>query len=75
MANFAQNVARQRYSSNAQRLRDHLAFRRGAAFTTLLFVLGEKGANDIAYALSKGNEQQRTQWLEWYVDKIRIAGW
>lgn len=75
MGNFVQNVARQRYTSNEQRLRDHLAFRRGKAYGVLCGCFGLNGADDICYALSKGTEQQRTQWLEWYVDKIRIAGW
>ena len=73
MPNYAQNVANKRYITNDQRLRNLRAFRRGAAYVALWQYVGVKGADEIVWALSKATKAQQIQWLEWYVDKFRVA--
>ena len=75
MTNYSQNVANKRFITNEQRLNDHFAFRIGRAFFQLTQWIGEKAADDLSWALSNATMAQRVQWMEWYVDAMRIAGW
>ena len=75
MSNYAQNVANKRFITNEQRLADHFAFRTGKAYVLLAQWIGRKGADDLCYALSNAPKDKQVQWLEWYVDALRIAGW
>jgi hypothetical protein len=73
--NYAQNIANKKYPDHDQRLRDHFAFRLGKAFHLISLWIGIKGAEDLCWALSNAPMDKRVQWLEWYVDALRMAGW
>ena len=75
MGNYAQNVSNKRFISHEQRLINHFAFRQGKALFQLEQWLGRERAENLVWALSNAPKDKQVQWIEWYVDAMRIAGW